>query len=144
MAGAKIFKHLWQIGSARSREGRSQHVRTAENPADLCSRGASPTQLAESSLWWNGPDWMMLDHNQWAQMKTDNRPENPPEIKPRCMTLASWTDNTEQLDSEQEQNEWRLVQNTFPVGYGYYEFEPESEGHYSTCVRTYKDELRRN
>ena len=24
------------------------------------------------------------------------------------MTLASWTDSTEQLDSEQEQNEWRL------------------------------------
>ena len=32
-----------------------QHVPTDENPADLCTRGATPSQLSESSLCWNGP-----------------------------------------------------------------------------------------
>ena len=31
-----------------------QHVSTEENPADLCSRGATPSELADSPLWWNG------------------------------------------------------------------------------------------
>ena len=38
-----------------------QHVSTVENPADLCTRGASPLELAECSLWWNGPDWLTND-----------------------------------------------------------------------------------
>lgn len=35
-----------------------QHVSTDKNPADLCSRGTSPAELAESELWWSGPDWL--------------------------------------------------------------------------------------
>ena len=32
-----------------------KHVPTAENPADLGTRGLSPQQLEQSKLWWNGP-----------------------------------------------------------------------------------------
>ena len=32
-----------------------QHVPTGENPADLCTRGATPDELLENSLWWHGP-----------------------------------------------------------------------------------------
>ena len=31
-----------------------QHVSTIANAADLCTGGASPSELAECSLWWNG------------------------------------------------------------------------------------------
>ena len=31
------------------------HVTTGENPADLCTRGATPDKLLENSLWWHGP-----------------------------------------------------------------------------------------
>lgn len=34
------------------------HVRGAENPADLISRGTTPQQLQESKLWWFGPQWL--------------------------------------------------------------------------------------
>ncbi|GBN35618.1 hypothetical protein AVEN_260681-1, partial [Araneus ventricosus] len=31
------------------------HVKTSENPADIISRGMTPQQLMDNSLWWNGP-----------------------------------------------------------------------------------------
>ncbi|XP_011172996.1 uncharacterized protein LOC105205342 [Solenopsis invicta] len=35
-----------------------RHVKSSENPADLISRGATPTQLLDNSLWWHGPKWL--------------------------------------------------------------------------------------
>ncbi|XP_055714211.1 uncharacterized protein LOC129808457 [Phlebotomus papatasi] len=45
-----------------------RHVRTGENPADLISRGATPHQLMESGLWWNGPEWLSKDASFWPPM----------------------------------------------------------------------------
>ena len=41
-----------------------QHVSTDENPADLCSRGMSPVELADSRLWWNGPECLLNTKNR--------------------------------------------------------------------------------
>lgn len=32
------------------------HVSSKSNPADVASRGLSPTELVKTSLWWNGPE----------------------------------------------------------------------------------------
>ena len=37
------------------------HVPTLENPADCASRGLSPSELVEHSLWWEGPPWLRID-----------------------------------------------------------------------------------
>ncbi|KAL3117356.1 hypothetical protein niasHT_004152 [Heterodera trifolii] len=42
-------------------------VRTAENPADIATRGAKPGELKDKSLWWNGPSWLKENHNQWPK-----------------------------------------------------------------------------
>ena len=34
-------------------------VPTAENPADLGTRGLSPQQLEQNKLWWNGPEFLV-------------------------------------------------------------------------------------
>ncbi|GBO18357.1 hypothetical protein AVEN_261924-1, partial [Araneus ventricosus] len=34
------------------------HVKTSENPADIISRGMTPQQLMDNSLWWNGPQFL--------------------------------------------------------------------------------------
>ena len=57
-----------------------RHVSTVENPADLCTRGASPSDLAECSLWWNGPDWLTNDFSEWSKIKVSDRPSKMPEI----------------------------------------------------------------
>ncbi|XP_075150843.1 uncharacterized protein LOC142224951 [Haematobia irritans] len=41
------------------------HVRSEENPADLGSRGVCPAELATSSLWWHGPQWLVQDPSRW-------------------------------------------------------------------------------
>lgn len=49
-------------------EGASwSHVVTKDNPSDLCSRGISPSKLAKSALWWNGPSWLNLPIDQWPK-----------------------------------------------------------------------------
>lgn len=37
-----------------------QHVAKGENPADKCTRGATPHELMENSLWWHGEKWLLL------------------------------------------------------------------------------------
>ena len=41
-----------------------QHVSTQHNSADLISRGADPTMLANSTRWWNGPEWITMGIKQ--------------------------------------------------------------------------------
>ena len=37
------------------------HVPTLDNPADCASRGMSPPELLQHSLWWQGPSWLQDD-----------------------------------------------------------------------------------
>ena len=37
------------------------HVPTQDNPADCASRGMSPSELLQQSLWWEGPPWLKID-----------------------------------------------------------------------------------
>jgi hypothetical protein len=41
------------------------HVSGKENPADCASRGLSPRQLKEESLWWTGPKWLSQPTTTW-------------------------------------------------------------------------------
>lgn len=45
-----------------------QHVTEGgENPADIISRGATPAEIANNSLWWNGPEWLKKDVGYWPK-----------------------------------------------------------------------------
>ena len=36
-----------------------------QNPVDLPSRGLSAKDLAESDVWWNGPEFLLKSQNEW-------------------------------------------------------------------------------
>lgn len=42
----------------RLSHGKWLHVISSENPADIISRGISPSALVDDNLWWNGPSWL--------------------------------------------------------------------------------------
>ncbi|CAK9834544.1 hypothetical protein ANTRET_LOCUS11060 [Anthophora retusa] len=42
----------------RLSQGKWSHVASSENPADIISRGISPSSLVNNHLWWNGPYWL--------------------------------------------------------------------------------------
>ncbi|XP_049317015.1 uncharacterized protein LOC125779789 isoform X1 [Bactrocera dorsalis] len=55
------------VGSATWR-----HVASADNPADLGTRGCKPLHLATTTLWWNGPRWLIESPDSWPQSPTRN------------------------------------------------------------------------
>ncbi|XP_075163179.1 uncharacterized protein LOC142235805 [Haematobia irritans] len=42
-----------------------RHVPTADNPSDLATRGRTPLELKDCSLWWHGPIWLKEKENEW-------------------------------------------------------------------------------
>lgn len=49
-------------------ENHWRHVRTHENPADIASRGALPSELKDNILWFNGPSWLKLPEKNWPKL----------------------------------------------------------------------------
>lgn len=47
-----------------------RHVRSEENPADLLSRGLRAESLIGNSLWWNGPQALTENNEDWPLWKT--------------------------------------------------------------------------
>lgn len=46
---------------------RWRHVSGADNPADCASRGLFPSELLQHTLWWDGPDWLLLEPQKWPR-----------------------------------------------------------------------------
>ena len=46
-----------------------RHVRSQDNPANLISHGVQPKALANSALWWDGPDWLKQQPEKWPTQK---------------------------------------------------------------------------
>lgn len=42
-----------------------KHVLSADNPADLATRGETPESLRDSKLWWTGPSWLLKEDTAW-------------------------------------------------------------------------------
>lgn len=42
-----------------------RYLPSHDNPADIATRGISPTRLRYNKLWWNGPHWLEKDPSQW-------------------------------------------------------------------------------
>ncbi|XP_063979923.1 uncharacterized protein LOC135163947 [Diachasmimorpha longicaudata] len=48
-----------------------RHVRTHDNPADLVSRGQTPSEFIKPSLWVHGPTWLQGSERDWPDLQLD-------------------------------------------------------------------------
>ena len=53
---------------ATSKPQEWRHVPTRDNPADLISRGQSPQEFLQNSLWTQGPQWLSYNDDTWPQL----------------------------------------------------------------------------
>lgn len=66
------------------------HVKSEENPADICSRGLRPRQMQETVLWWNGPGWLSADNETWKNSSVQPQYEDElPEQRPIQLVLST-------------------------------------------------------
>ncbi|XP_078051418.1 uncharacterized protein LOC144477563, partial [Augochlora pura] len=63
------------------------HVISADNPADLLSRGTSSTSLSTNELWWHGPSWLTSDQDRWPVNEIPDI--DAPEERPIKLTQLS-------------------------------------------------------
>ncbi|XP_029170207.1 uncharacterized protein LOC114939928 [Nylanderia fulva] len=42
-----------------------RHVAGQDNPADCASRGVTPSELTNHTLWWTGPTWLLEEETAW-------------------------------------------------------------------------------
>ncbi len=67
-----------------------RHVPTADNPADLTSRGSRAVDLLSSELWWHGPNWLSQSPQFWPPpfRSPPTIPVYSVSIKP-CLALST-------------------------------------------------------
>lgn len=64
-------------------------IRGDSNPADIISRGCSPSDLAANHLWWHGPLWFRLPQDEWPDHVFCNRKTDLPEMKANVVSNVS-------------------------------------------------------
>ncbi|XP_046615350.1 uncharacterized protein LOC124302827 [Neodiprion virginianus] len=70
------------------------HVSGKENPADCASRGISPRQLQEDSLWWNGPVWLSQHISSWPSLHPPVHPDVALELRKLHAHIVNTDDRT--------------------------------------------------
>lgn len=58
-----------------------RYVNTADNPADILSRGCSPKELACAELWWTGPEFLSKEAEEWPTKSLTNEHTDKSEHK---------------------------------------------------------------
>ncbi|CAH2101100.1 unnamed protein product [Euphydryas editha] len=78
-----------------------QHVSTAENPADLCSRGLDLQNISKSDIWWHGPAFLGQDESSWPS--ADVQAVELPELKALPALVAESTPSVSFIDVTRKQ-----------------------------------------
>ncbi|KAK9678919.1 Pao retrotransposon peptidase [Popillia japonica] len=85
--GACVYIRVSQIQSLTS-SNEWHHIRSEDNPADILSRGTTPTDLLKSTMWWHGPSWLHEPEENWPMsILTFN--DNPPELKKQAQPMGN-------------------------------------------------------
>ncbi len=67
--------------------GHWRYVSIKVNPADLASRGIYTQELLDSSLWWQGPKWLLRPPEDWPRRPDINLSRELPELKSTVLLI---------------------------------------------------------
>ena len=86
-----------------------RHIPGEQNPADIGSRGFSASELQESQLWWNGPDWLS-NREQWPEdIETAATAESEEEAMKIKETLASTVSEPDSIGELMHRFSYKMV-----------------------------------
>ena len=68
-----------------------RHVISADNPADIGSRGSTVKTLLQSTLWWSGPPWLAQGPEHWPPQTQPPQTTALPELKVTSLTIKATT-----------------------------------------------------
>lgn len=66
-----------------------KHIRSADNPADLVSRGLDISDFLKNQLWLHGPPWITQGEEHWPKTKLIVSPQEKNEILKECKAMKS-------------------------------------------------------
>lgn len=66
-----------------------RHISSADNPADILSRGINPVDLKNADIWWHGPAFLLKDYKSWPNGLFSISEEGLPELNTRSLALIS-------------------------------------------------------
>ncbi|CAI6374547.1 unnamed protein product [Macrosiphum euphorbiae] len=64
------------------------YVKSSENPADIISRGCDAEQISSINLWWNGPEWLKNNIEEWPITEKTSQNDNI-EMLPEAKTIRN-------------------------------------------------------
>ncbi|XP_016657058.1 uncharacterized protein LOC107882735 [Acyrthosiphon pisum] len=64
------------------------YVKSSENPADIISRGCDAEQISSINLWWNGPEWLKNNIEEWPISEKTSQNDNI-EMLPEAKTVRN-------------------------------------------------------
>ncbi|XP_046142332.1 uncharacterized protein LOC123987949 [Osmia bicornis bicornis] len=65
-----------------------RHVPTADNPADIISRGRSPEEFLQPSIWHHGPRWLQEEETHWPSGNISCPNDLPEQKTVVCLTTT--------------------------------------------------------
>ncbi|KRZ47850.1 Transposon Tf2-6 polyprotein, partial [Trichinella nativa] len=81
-----------------------RHCPTADNPADILTRGCRMKDLVSNNLWWHGPHWLTKCEDAWPMAKfesvIDRNPEFQAEVRKSARQLHTQTKVEPALDPQ--------------------------------------------
>ncbi|XP_071056922.1 uncharacterized protein [Onthophagus taurus] len=63
-------------------------VPSADNPADVGSRGLLPSEIVKSSIWWDGPVWLSQSSSNWPHEASIDSDDDVVSAEERIITAA--------------------------------------------------------
>jgi hypothetical protein len=71
-----------------------KHVNSADNPADIISRGVYPSELLINKLWFTGPHWLSQNPDGWPSQTAQQITDEVPELRQVVTFTVTGTDDS--------------------------------------------------